>query len=145
MVRKDCKSQRGQGFEENVAHESTQWGSQSSRRPKRSRVSVQGPLPTRCSCLARGSCGTPNSESEGVSDFFPCSWDLSLPAEFPQPALIWGYMPSLTTTCYAVFNQYHWKVCYFLKGIRGGAVGLGKREVLRDWEAVIVMYYMREE
>lgn len=54
--------------------ESTKWGSQSSHRPKCSRVCVQGPLstlPTCCSCLTWGFCGTPNNESEVSLTFLP--------------------------------------------------------------------------
>lgn len=51
-----------------------------------------------------------------VSDSFACSWDLFPPAGLPLLALVWGFMPSLVQSFYAVFGRYPWEDCSFLKG-----------------------------
>jgi hypothetical protein len=45
-----------------------------------------------------------------------------------------------------MFNHYHCEACSFLEGVGGGgAVGVGRTEALRDWEVVVMIYYMTEE
>lgn len=45
-----------------------------------------------------------------------------------------------------MFNYYYCEVCFFLEGVGGGGVvGVGRIEALRDWEVVVMIYYMIEE
>ena len=60
-------------------------------------------------------------------------------------------MPSFIVTCYAMFGQYSWEACSFLKR-NGGGVDLGKRgdkgrelERLEVEKIVVGIYCMREE
>ena len=87
--------------------------------------SVLCPLCIYYGCVDWYFCRTPISGSGGVSDSFICSWDPS-PTVLPHTALIGGYMPNLTVTCYAMFRC-PWEACSFLEG-NGEGVDLEKKE-----------------
>lgn len=70
-------------------------------------------------------CGPSNSGSRGISASFTCSWDPLPPTQFPHPAMIRGFVSSLTVS-YTVFRWYLWEVWSFLRGNRRG-VDLGER------------------
>lgn len=67
------------------------------------------------------------------SDSFVCLWDPFPPTGLPHPALIWGFVPSLTASCYAEFNWYLWEACSLLKG-NGGGVDFGERRCGEHWD-----------
>lgn len=50
-----------------------------------------------------------------VSDTFAWSWDPFLPTGSPFPALLWGFAPGLTVTCYSIFSCHPFEACSFLK------------------------------
>lgn len=52
---------------------------------------------------------TLDSESGAVSDSFACLGDPFPPTGLPHSALMWGLMPGLIVSCYAMFNWYYWR------------------------------------
>jgi hypothetical protein len=72
------------------------------------------------------SCG-----SGAVFDSFACSSDSILHTGLPGPAFIWGLVPSLIASCYAVFSCYSWKGCCFPKWRSSGS-GRGRGD-LKEW------------
>lgn len=81
-------------------------------------------------------CCTPNNKNRCVSDSFAYLWDSLPPAGLTCLASISGFMSSFISSCYAIFNCYHWDAWFFLKG-NEGAVNLedrrGSEEVV-GWE-----------
>lgn len=87
------------------------------------------------------SCGTPSSQTEGVSD----SWD-----PLPSLALTWGSVPSLVASCYAMLCCYPWKAALFCREQRRSGSGVearwwGKLGGMERWETSVGMYMKEGE
>lgn len=80
-----------------------------------------------------GLCETPTSQSGGVSDSY-LRLGPFLPYQAAYFSLMWGFVSSLITSCFAVFGWCYWEACDFFEQ-SGGAVDLGKRGKGETWRS----------
>ena len=82
------------------------------------------------SCIAL--VGLPTVEARAASHSFTCSWDPFPSTGLPRPALIYGFVSSLTETCYACSVDIPRRLSSFFFKENGEEIDLSKREGSKD-------------